>query len=226
MLSGFAPLLSTWVDGEKPAFTVDQQDIFGFAITNFDGFTYVANSEWLSVEFRHRMRLRGQSAGPPVAEMLSKPQPYTELLPEVLRRVAEFSTLAVSANRKLKRIGVLSTTFVDFEELPPGLRRLLDHVAGPWQNALDFFNIDVTAKLPRTKAMNYQDRCQHQLTKREEDGGLMTVRLDYHRIYNTERPLSAIQLETLFKAVREDALAYFEDIAEGERFDELSINRT
>ena len=67
---------------------------------------------------------------------------------------------------------------------------------------------------------------QHQLTKREEDGGLMTVRLDYHRIYNTERPLSAIQLETLFKAVREDALAYFEDIAEGERFDELSINRT
>ena len=220
MLNGVAPLMSQWVDGDKPAFTVDQQDMFGFAVSNFDGYTYLANSEWLTVEFKHHLRLRGQSAGPPVAEMLSKPQPYTALLSEVLRRVNEFSELAVSAGRKLKRIGILSTTFVDVEEIPPGLRRFLEHTAAPWGTTLDNFNIDITVKLPRTKAMNHRDRCQHQLTKREEDGGLMTIRLDYQRLFDAERPLSSLTIENLLKEVRDDALAYFEDMAEGVRFDE------
>ena len=48
----------------------------------------------------------------------------------------------------------------------------------------------------------------------------MTIRLDYQRLFDAERPLSSLTIENLLKEVRDDALAYFEDMAEGVRFDE------
>jgi hypothetical protein len=55
---------------------------FSISFITHDGFKYSATEAIVSVAFNHRLRYRATSAGPPVMEMLSKPMPFTKLLPD------------------------------------------------------------------------------------------------------------------------------------------------
>lgn len=223
LLAAISPIVSQWVDNDKQAFTVDQQDTFGFVLSSFSGYTYAFNAEIFSVEFRHRLRLRGHSGGPPTAEMISRPLPYTDLLDEVSSRLLEATRLAVAGQpRKLRRIGIMTTTQVSAEEAPPGILRFVDHLSKPWSDGVPFFNVQMTAKLPPSKVKGTTDRCVHALSQLEgDDDELLTVRLDFQREFDGERNLSVTSLKELLEETRRDALAYFEDIGVGERFDEI-----
>jgi hypothetical protein len=224
LLEPLAAVVSRWVDREndRPAFTVDQpQDLFNSTLTTFDGYQYVVGAEALAVEFKHRMRFRSQSAGPPTAELLSKAAPYTEVLEDVSKRLLEMVELVTAGTpRKLLRIGVVSTTIVTEDEMPPGVRRFLHHVSKPWDASLDHCHIELTTKLPKGKHTARFDRCTHVLTKPEDTEQLITIRLDWQRFFPEDRILSMSALPELIDQAKADALAYFEDIGEGARFDE------
>lgn len=225
LLEPLTPVISRWVDAktDKPAFSIDSApDLFACSLTTLDGYQYILNPESLAVEFKYRMRVKPQSAGPPIAEMLSKPLPYTELLPEITDRLLELVQLsALSKPRKLLRIGIIATTLVGMDEAPPGILRFLKHVSNPWGTSPEFFNIDVTARLAKRKGTVDFDRCIHSLQKQEgSDNDLLTIRLDWQRYFGAERTLSMTSLPELLSAAKEDALAYFEEVAQGERFDD------
>jgi hypothetical protein len=224
LLDPLADVVSRWVDKEndRPAFTVDQpQDLFSSTLTTFDGYQYMIGPESLAVEFKHRMRFRAQSAGPPTAELLSKAAPYTEVLEDVSKRLLEMTQLVTAGiPRKLLRIGVVSTTVVAEDEMPPGIRRFLHQVTKPWDASLDHFHIELTTKLSKGKQTARFDRCTHLLMKPEHAEQLITVRLDWQRFFPDDRLLSMSALPELVAHAKADALAYFEDIGEGARFDE------
>jgi hypothetical protein len=225
LLEPLAPVVSRWVDkdNDRPAFSIDGQDAFGGSLTTFDGYQYVVGPEQFAVEFKHRMRLKPQSAGPPIAEMLSKPLPYTELFPQITERLLEMLRLVITAkqSRKLLRIGIITTTYVALDDAPPGIRRFLKHVTKPWGIEPEFFNIDVTAKLAKGKNTAKFDRCLHLLQRLENsDNDLLLIRLDWQRYFEPDKTFSASSLPDLIEAARRDALAYFEDIGQGERFDD------
>jgi hypothetical protein len=226
LLEPLTPVVSTWIDrvNDRPAFTIDQpQDLFSGNLTTIDGFRYVFGYETFAVEFQHRMRFRAQSAGPPTAELMSKPAPYSDLLNNVTERLLEMMRLVTNAatvKRKLLRIGVTSTTVVTEDEMPPGIKRFVKHVAKPWDTSLDSFHVDVTAKLPNGKNTTRFDRCTHVVTKPEDSEGLTTIRLDWQRFLTEDRTLSMGTLSDLIEQAKTDALVYFEDIGEGARFDE------
>jgi hypothetical protein len=220
LLDPLTPITSKWVDKDKPAFSVDQQDLFGCALNTFNGYQYALNPEAFAVEFRHRLRFKAQSAGPPSAELLSKPLPYTELLPEVTKRLLEMTGLLTAGkHRKLQRIGIISTTIVNEDEVPPGITRFLEHVLKPWQTTSEHYNIELVTKLPKVKGTAKYDRCVHSINKPEDSEGLVTVRLDWQRFFEDDKALSMTSLPGLADVACNDALAYFEDIGEGERFD-------
>lgn len=222
LLEPLTSIVSTWIDQERDraAFTVDHHDPFSCTLSTFDGYSYILGPEQLTVEFKHRLRFRPQSAGPPTAELLSKPRPYTEMLPEVTKKLLELVELVTAGKaRKLLRIGLVSTTLVSEQEVPPGIARFLKHVAKPWGTTPDFFNIELTAKLPQVKGAGHQDRCVHAITEPEHGDGLVTIRLDWQRSLDGAKGLSMASLPGLISSSQEAALAYFEDIAEGERFD-------
>jgi hypothetical protein len=222
LLEPFSPVVSTWVDKEKdlPAFTVDQQDQFSSTLQTHDGYSYLLNPEQLTVEFKHRLRIRAQSAGPPTADLMSKPRPYTEVLADVTKRLLQMVELVIAGKaRKLLRIGIVSTTLVSEDEMPPGISRFLKHVTKPWNTDADSFNFELTTKLSKDRGATHQDRCIHALTKREDGEGLVTIRLDYQRIFDAGKGLSASSLPGLIRDTKDDALGYFEDVAQGERFD-------
>jgi hypothetical protein len=222
LLEPLTPLVSTWVDKDKDsaAFTVDHQDQFSCTLQTFDGYSYILGPEQLTVEFKHRLRFRAQSAGPPTAELMSNPRPYTEVLADVTKRLLDLVELETAEkSRKLLRIGIVSTTHVTEEELPPGIDRFIKHLMKPWSTSADFYNIELASKFPRAKSSSTQDRCIHHITKREDGEGLVIVKLDWQRIFEGSKGLSVASLPGLVSDAQEAALEYFEDVAQGERFD-------
>lgn len=218
------PITAQWVDRDKPAFAVEQQDSFNFAITSHDGFHYAFNPAQIYCEFRHRLRYMPQSAGPPTAELMSKPLPFTQLLPKISERLVEATRLVVDGtSRTLRRVGVVATTVVSDDEAPPGIRRFIDYMSRPWTTTPYMFNVDITAILPKSPKAEWEDRCQHAVTKLEHGDGLLTIRLDYHRTFDAPKMLSIGLLDETLKKLRVDALKYFEDVGQGERFDENII---
>ena len=224
-LQALAPIVSTWVDGDKPRFSLEQSDAFSLQLQVHDGFVYAANFESLSVEFKHRMKLRAKSAGLPVAEMTSQARPYTELLTQVTDRVLTALELITSGkNRKLRRLGIVTTTVVDDEAAPPGVQRLLKYVARPWRVSLDSYHLQLTAPLRTPKTTGYEDRCIHTITKSElDEDNLITVILDYQRTFDDEKNLSMSSVRGLLNSVRQSALDYFEDVGQGDRYDDKLI---
>jgi hypothetical protein len=222
LMDPLTPVVSTWVDKERDqqAFTVDYQDQFACTLQTLDGFSYVLGPEQLTVDFKHRLRFRAQSAGPPTAELTSKPLPYTVVLEDVTKKLLHMVELITAGKaRKLLRIGVVSTTLVSEEEIPPGINRFLKHVTKPWSTSADSYNFELTTQLPKGKSDTHQDRCIHALTKREDGEGLVTIRLDYQRIFDDSKGLSMSSLPGLVADSKKAALAYYEDVAQGERFD-------
>src|SRR5579859_4845596 len=71
-LQSMMPVTSKWVDKEKQYFNIESQDAFAVAFTSFEGEHYAFNSSQIYTDFRHRLRYVPQSAGPPIAELLSK----------------------------------------------------------------------------------------------------------------------------------------------------------
>ena len=219
-----APVTAKWVDDEKQAFSVENQDAFSLSFTSLDGFHYGFNSSRIYTEFRHRLKYQAQSAGPPTAELITKPLPYTQLLPLISDRLVEATRLVVAGKERiLKRIGIIATTTVSEDDAPPGVRRFIDYICRPWGVQADSYSIDITSKLPKGPKAEWSDRCQHAVTKLEHGDGLITFRFDYQRIFDKPKALSIKLLDGDLQKVRVDALKYFEDVGQGERFDENII---
>lgn len=221
-LERVAPIISSWSSSgpEEAPFTIDQEDLFSCTLQTLDGYSYFLGPDRLAVEFRHRLRLQGQSAGPPVAELLSKPRPYTELLEDVTERLLKVVELVTAGRaRKLERFGVVTTTQVIEDEMPPGVARFLNHVRKPWGTTADAYNVELTTKLTKATDAAHQDRCIHHIRKAEDRDGLVFVKLDWQRWLDESKGLSMSSLPGLLSEARKNALAYFEDIGQGERFD-------
>lgn len=227
LLDAITPILDKWVDGRKALFSIGKQDSFGLELTTEDGFHYGVNEASVSVAFVHRLKLKNQSGGYPVAEMISRPQPYTTLLPDVCERLLEVAALLVDPkSRFLEQIGIVSSTFVDEKEAPPGIRRFIKHVTEPWHKDLDAYGFQVVAQL--NEHSGGSDRCIHDISKVEDGDGLVTLKFDWQRMFKQERPIpTAARLRELLSAAQKDALKYFEELAEGNRFNgDININES
>jgi hypothetical protein len=224
IVQAWSPILGDMVDQfRNPTFTVNvNQGVL--SITSKDGFQYGADHTRVSVGFAHQLKATPVTGGPPIMEMLSKPLPFTELLPEVSRRLIEAARLLPNlTNRKIFQVGTVSTTRVTFKDLPPGIARFIDYLGRPWEKKINAFSVEVTSEVGRADA--WADRCQHRLIQPEDPDELMTVVFDFHRQFEAGQTPSEAQMKTLLTKCNADALGYFERLAEGNMFDEHIIGR-
>lgn len=226
LLQSLSPILDPLGQGEKQRFTMQQQDSFGFAFITQDGYQYGINASRAHVSFQHRLKAKPVSGGLPVMEMLSQPRPYTKLLPDVCERLIDATVLLPhSKGRKLNRLGIVTSARVSVSDSPPGISRFISYVGRPWKQIPAFYNFQITSDLE--KGPNYVDRCVHTVTKSEEDeDALVTLNFDWQRTFTNGRPLNRDILEKEVQEGKKAALKYFEDIAEGSRFDEDIISAT
>ena len=225
VLSALTPILDPLFDKLKPQFNIVQQQPFDVQLATNEGFNYEVDPTKIAVTFKHRMRARAVSGGPPIMEMLSRPEPFTKLLPIVSKRLVDATLLLPGPKtRSVTRVGIVSTSTVGDDELPPGIARFIEYIGRPWKAGADYFSISITSDVATGRG--WTDRCTHQMTKPEDPEQLMVLNFDFQRTFTTGHPMNRETLTDLRNKTERDALRYFEDIGEGKRFDEDLIRET
>ena len=223
VLRTWAPMLRRFVKDDTPTFTVDTQDSFGVELTTEEGFKYGSDMLRTHVTFQHRLRAKPVSGGPPTMELLSTPAPYTELLDEVSARLVEATLLMPeSGTQMITRIGVVSSTQVALDEVPPGIVSFIEYLARPWRAGLDNLQVQLSAKLGEKPG--WKDRCIHTVIKPEDEESLFTLQFDWQREFSPSRATHADTLADLIDQAKKSALSYYEQIAIGSLFDEELIS--
>lgn len=222
ILDAISPILDTWADGEKQKFVIDKDESFILALTTDNGFHYGIEPTRIHVTFNHRMQPKPISGGPPVLEMLSSPLPYSELLPEVSKRLSEVTLLVPGVKtRTVTRVGVISSTLVANDELPPGIARFIKYISRPWDCLPENYSIHITTELDKTA--DWSDRCIHLIHKPEDSEQLLTLRFDWQRLFTIGHAITPDSLKEILTTAEKASTKYFEDIAEGNMFDEEII---
>ena len=223
LLNSLSPILDRASEEDAKNRTIEQPTKqFTAAFTNSDGFRYFVDESRISVIFNHRVKYRSVSGGPPIMEMLSTPRPFTSLIPEVSERLIEATLLLPKIeSRTLNRVGIVSSTPLALEDLPPGIKRLIEYIARPWKGAVESYNISITSTLNETSFAS--DRCVHTLNQPEDKSELLTLQFDWQRSFKEPRIISKSNLEQATQDAEKNALKYFEELAEGNRFDEELI---
>ncbi len=219
-MDALAPILNQRFEGDRQMFTLDPTPSNAFSYSTEDGYQTFVEPTKIIVSFAHRLKARPTSAGPPVAELISRAAPYTQLLDTVLRQlIATTLLLPGPAQRGVRRIGIVSQSAVAEDELPPGVLKFIDHIARPWRMAPHAFGFNITTNLATTRA--WQDRCIHTLTKTEGADNLVNLSFDWQRTFDGTGVNTRSQngLEDIVRSAQQAALTYFEELAEGNRFD-------
>jgi len=225
LMDALAPILGRYYVDDKAQFTITTHDSANFQFSAEDGFQYGAEPLRSFVMFAHKLRIRATSGGPPVAEMLSKAAPFSSLLVEVGKRLIELTLLLPNSKaRKIVRVGVVTTTTVSPEDAPPGIMRMLNYLGRPWGAGIDHYDMRITAEVGQSASG--VDRCVHQLTRPEGKDELLTLKFDWQRYLKTPRRIETEQLSEVAEEAQRDAKKYFEDLAEGGRFDEVILSES
>jgi hypothetical protein len=221
MTNALSPILDRAAGRDTAKFTLEKYEIFKLEFNTEEGFKYAVDPARVSVGFNHRFKVKPTSAGLPVMEIISRARPFTELLPTVSDKLLEAAMLLPGVQaRKLTQVGIVATTTVTEDDLPPGVRRFIEYLGRPWKGKLDQFNVRVNAIVDETS--EWSDRCMHVIVNPPEtdEEQLLTLQFDWHRKFLVEQTFSASSLGDTLKAAQKSALAYFESVGEGTRFDE------
>lgn len=217
ILNSLSDKLTSYTLEDGDDFSVVTDDAFKLDIQLQRGFALHFEPTAANVTFRHRMKFRQTSAALPIAELISKPDPYTHLLGEAANLLFDVAVLLPGANkRKVTQVGVVSTTHVDLKDAPPGFVKFADYVSRPFPKGLQAFNTSLT--VVTSEDGKGLDRCIQTFVRRQGDE-LCTIALDYQRHFNDPFYLRAGRLSQEFDSVRTSALRYMEDLAVGDMFD-------
>jgi len=223
LLDALSSLVDGMVSGDEQRFTIDLKDALKLTFTSHDGFQFGLEPARIFVEFRHRAAYRIGAGGIPNLVLNSKPSPYTELLDEVQRYLQ--NTMEIVNRLKVRRligIGVVATTVVDEHDVPPGIRKLLTHVSNPWQGKLETLTFQAQTIVHEDEEFSH--RCTHTVVKKLKNDDPMDVIFDYQRVYKKPPEVDASRLRTATEKVKSVALDYFEQLAQGDRFDDFLNN--
>jgi hypothetical protein len=224
VLDALSPILDKSVEGERATFTVEKREPFSVNVNAQTGYHYIVEPSRISVAFQHVLKMKMVSGGPPVAQMTSRALPYTELLQSVATQLMDTTSLICDGStRKISRIGVVASAIVDAADIPPGMARFITYIGRPWKGFADHYTFQITSQLADDPAWN--DRCIHTLSKAEEDPDqLIRLNFDWQRSFKTSRPTTRDSMKELVKFAEDAALKYFEELAEGNLFDEKLIH--
>jgi hypothetical protein len=218
-------MLDPLVKNDKQQFNITRKDAFNLNINVHDGFNYGVEPSRVYVGFQHSMKFKQVSGGAPIMEMLSTPLPFTSLLPGIYKRLAD-ATLVIPGHRtrKITRVGIVTTTSLDEGDAPPGITRFIEYIGRPWGGLVDSYSFQIVSVIAKTG--QWTDKCVHNIIKPADPDELTNISFDWQRTFASGIAISPDNIKSIWTRAERDALAYFEELAEGSRFDEQLIGTT
>jgi hypothetical protein len=122
-------------------------------------------------------------------------------------------------NRTFNRVGIIAKAAISIDDAPPGITRFLEYVGKPWKGLVGGYGFQIVGQVDKTEA--YTDRCVHTVTKPElgDNSHLLSLNFDWQRTFEAGQALRKEILASALSSAEKSAIAYFEDLAEGNRFD-------
>ncbi|MBN9488679.1 MAG: hypothetical protein J0H44_15690 [Alphaproteobacteria bacterium] len=234
ILDAMSPIFDRHRSRDGTGFELQKLEDFNVQFVTNEGYQYTVTPRTISIEYVYRIQVQYQSAGPPKAWVLSEIIPYSAQLLEISKRLMEVGSLFPDPKtRSIERITVISQTNVDPDDLPPGIQRLLRYMGRPWSHELESYQTRVVASLGGDKVGN-SIRCTHSIGKQQRpetkepqvSDGLVNVRFDWQRKFKTGRRIEPKSMREIVSESIKDANQYFEELAEGNRFDENILTGT
>ena len=213
LMRAFTPLFNENSDENKAHFTIDVTEEFKLVYATNSGIQTSVEPTKVAAAFVYKLRAKSVSAGPPILEMQSKPQPFTAMLPVITKKLIDATLRVPGEGRLVKRVGVVSTTAVDEEIAPPGILKMIEHFRKPWGKFHGGYNYNFTVVLD--EKADHIDRCIINLVKTEEEDGLLNMSFDWQRVIKGERAVTKDNLCELCSTAEKNSLEYFETLAEG-----------
>ncbi|MER8783362.1 hypothetical protein NKH60_19305 [Mesorhizobium sp. M1006] len=220
IIDAIAPMLDKWKVGDKPDFTLSQPEPLKIEVQHNNGFTYSFEPTRTSIAYQHRVKFRNVSGSRPVAELISSPQPYSQLLDDAISDIVEIALILPMAKRRsVKTIGIVTSTHADEKDIPPGIRKMIRYLSRPWKSDLDAYLFTIVAEVESAKI--HSDRCIHTLTRPDDKEQIPNFKFDWQRSYSNQ---VAVEKDTLLRELqraKKAALDYFETLAVGDAFDDI-----
>lgn len=222
LLSAITAITNKYYEKDKPKFTMERHESFSVQFSTEDGYTYSIDATRVSVAFAHKMRAKLTSGGPPIMEPLTEMAPYTDLLKKTIDKTVHLaSSIPSQKGRKLQRVGIVATTVTNERDMPPGVAKLLKYFGRPWNNELRTYHLQIGATLDKSDTQ--EDRCIYTISKMDEHEELTTFSFDWQRFFPNGKSIEERQLQETMRLAERAALSYFEEIAEGNQWDEKLI---
>ncbi|TXM91963.1 hypothetical protein [Methylobacterium sp. WL116] len=225
LLGSLTAITNSYYDQDKAKFTMEKHESFAVQFSGEDGYTYSIDPTKISVAFMHKVRAKLTSGGLPRVETTSEDAPYSILLDRTVEKAIELLvSVPNEAGRKLKRIGMVTTSVTNQEDMPPGVAKLLMYLGRPWNNKLSSYHMQITATLKKSETE--EDRCIYTIVKGDEHEDLINFSFDWQRLYLSGKSIERKQVQDTVRLAQRAALAYFEAIAEGNEWDEKLLSST
>ena len=224
LLEVLNPILDPLVDKDKARFNIAQlADPFAVQFSTDGGFDYGVEPARVWINFKHQLKIKPVSGGRPGFEITSSAAPFSELLPELKTRLVNVARylLEIKPIRKLIRVAIVTTTTVAEGDFPPGITRLREYLARPWPGGIGNCQFRITSELEKTK--DSVDHCIHTLVMPDDPDQLPTLSFDWYRVFSDPPLASAELIKKEMDRAEIAATKYFEELAEGNRFDEELI---
>jgi len=223
LLNALSPVLDRMVSGDEQRFSIDLKEALKLTFTSYDGFQFGFEPSKIFVGFTHRAELRTGSGGIPTLILSSKPSAYTSLLAEIQQYLLDaMESVNRLKPRRLTGIGVVSTTSAMQDEIPPGIQKLLTYVGNPWSGKLQALTFQAQTILDENN--EYSHRCIHTIIKTQKEDDPVQLVFDCQRVYRKPQDTDTNRLRAATEGLKTFALDYFEQLAQGDRFDDVLDN--
>jgi hypothetical protein len=133
------------------------------------------------------------------------------------------SLVCQGTTRRVTRVGVVAQAMVASPDIPPGIARFIAYIGRPWKGFVDHYSFQIISDLADDSESSY--RCIHTLSKLEGDPDqLVRLNFDWQRTLKNGLTVTSNSITELTKSAEQDAIKYFEELAEGNLFDENLIS--
>ena len=214
VVTSIRPLFDAWAkEGEV---SIQQKDM-SLAFQTASGYKFSIDHNVATVEFAYRFELKDRPGTFPVFPQLET-EKYSVLLERIIGKTNEFiEHVFANRRRNLVRLGIVATSRIDGENLPPGVALYIEHLQRPWGKPLIRCDSNLVSVLREDEKT--RDQCHHRLSFDQGDKlkkNDFRFVLDWQRVMLTPTELRSGSSRGQLQSASSSALDYFEKFGRGE----------
>ncbi|MBI4600913.1 MAG: hypothetical protein HY721_03035 [Planctomycetes bacterium] len=211
--AALGPLLNRLLQ-EQGEIKIETAQPLSLVFRSTDGFLHKVLSTDVIVEFNYPLSAQTKPGELPTLER-REVESYSKLLEQTEARMKDVvGHIAAQEPLAVRRVGIVAAMRHKRDNLPPGVKALLEHLARPWGELLKS-ETSLLAKLAGQDA--WRDQCHHTVVFDEaSQPGSIQLTLDWQRVFTEAGKWRAPQIEEELRRSRGSALEYFERVGAGE----------